>query len=60
MITRLTLSLKEASASQEYGWSPGVPIVHTTMRFAEYRDGISTGDEIHLYTFRSTREETQE
>ena len=58
MITRLLLSLKKAVASQEHGWSLGVPTTHTTMRFAGRRGGISTGDEIRLDTFVSTHEGT--
>ena len=50
MITRLLLSLKKASASQEYGWNLGETTVHTTIRFAERRGGVSTGDEIRLDT----------
>ena len=60
MITRLMLSLKKASASQQYGWSLGEPSAHTTMRFAEHRGGISARDEIRLDTFASTHEGIQE
>ena len=58
MITRLLLSLKKASASQEYGWNLGEPTVHTTMRFAERR-GVATRDEICLDTLASTHEGAQ-
>ena len=59
MITRLLLSLRKANASQEHGWSLGELTTHTTMRFAERRDGAPTRDEIRLDTFVSTHEETQ-
>jgi hypothetical protein len=59
MITRLMLSLKKATSSQEHGWSLGEPSVHTTMRFAERRGGVSTRDEIRMDTFAGTREGTQ-
>ena len=47
MITRLMLSLKKASTSQEEAWSIGEP----TMRFAEPRPVVVTSGEIHLDTF---------
>ena len=59
MITRLLLSLKKAAASQEDAWRFGEPSEHTTMRFAEFRGGISTKDEIRLDIFVSTRESTR-
>jgi len=59
MITRLLLSLRKAGASREYGWNLGEPTAHTTMKFAERRGGVSTGDEICLDTFASTHEGTQ-
>ena len=58
MITRLLLSLKKATASQEKGWSLGEPTTHTSMRFAEGR-GVATRDEISLDTFANTHEGTQ-
>ena len=59
MITRLLLSLKKASTSQEHGWSFGEPTIHSTMRFAELRGGVSTRDEVPLDTFLSTHEGSQ-
>ena len=60
MITRLLLSLKKAAASKkEHGWSLGEPTTHMTMRFAERRGGNVTRDEIHLDTFLSTHEGTE-
>ena len=59
MITRLLLSLRKAGASREDTWNLGQPTTHTTMRFAERRGGVSTGDEIRLDTFASTREGSQ-
>jgi len=59
MITRLLISLKKASASQEHGWSLGEPTTHTTMRFAERRGDVATGHEISLDTFSSTHEGTR-
>ena len=59
MITRLMLSLKKAASSHEHGWSLGKPTTHTTIRFAERRGDISTGDEIRLDTFGGTHEATQ-
>jgi len=56
MITRLLLSLKKASASQDYVWGLGEPTTHTNLRFAERRGGAITRDEIHLDTFTSTYE----
>ena len=58
MITRLLLSLKKAVTLQKHGWSFGEPTTHTTMRFAERRDGIITRDVIRLDTFASTQEGT--
>ena len=58
MITRLLLSLKKASASQEYGWNLGEPTMHTAMGFAERRS-VSTRDEIRLDTLASTHEGAQ-
>jgi len=59
MITRLLLSLKEAAASQEQGWSLGELTAHATLRFADRRGDVITRDEISLDTFASTREGTQ-
>ena len=59
MITRLLLLLKKAGASREDGWSFGEPTTHTTMKFADHRGGVTTGDEIPLDTFVSTQERTQ-
>ena len=59
MITRLLLSLKKVNALHEHGWSLGEPTTHTTMGFAERRDGVATRDELHLDTFASTQEGTQ-
>ena len=57
MITRLLLSLKKASASQECGWTLGEPTACTTMRFAER--GVATRNEIRLDTFTSTWHEEE-
>ena len=59
MVTRLLLSLKKAGASREHGWSLGEPTTHATMKFADHRGGVSTRDEILLYTFASTHEGAQ-
>jgi len=59
MITRLLLSLRKASASQEHEWSFGESTAHTALRFVECRGGAATIDAIYLDTFSSTREETQ-
>ena len=59
MVVRLLLSLKKAGASREDGWSLGEPTTHTTMRFADRRGGVATGDEIPLDTFVSKQERTQ-
>jgi len=56
MITRLLLSLKKASAPQEHAQSLGEQTAHTTMIFAERRDGISTRYGIRLDTFSSAQE----
>ena len=56
MVTRLLLSLKKAGASQEHGWSFGEPTTHTTMKFADRRNGVATKDEISLDTLASTQE----
>jgi hypothetical protein len=59
MVTRLMLSLKKATVSQYEAWKLGEPTIDATMRFAERRGGITTGDEMHLDTFASTYEGTQ-
>jgi hypothetical protein len=48
------LSLNEAAASQENGWSLGEPTTHTTVRFAELEDGVAT-----LNTSANTHEGTK-
>ena len=58
MITRLMLSLKKATASQDEAWNLGEPTTHATMRFVERRD-VSTGDEMLLDTLASAHERTQ-
>jgi len=60
MITRLLLSLKKASASQEQEWSIGELSTHNIMKFAERRGGVSTRDEIRLDTFASAQEGTSQ
>jgi len=59
MITRLMLSLKKATSSQENGWSLGEPTTHSTMRFAERQGGVATRHEMRLDTFGNTHEGTQ-
>ena len=59
MISRLLLSLKKASASQEQGWSFGELSTRSVMKFAERPVGAATKDEINLGTFASKREEIQ-
>ena len=61
MITRLLLSLKKSSASQERGWSLGGATTQTTMRFADRRLGgdVATRDEIPLDTFASAQDGTE-
>ena len=56
MVTRLMLSLKKAATPQEDRWSFGELTAHSTMRFAEHRDGGTTRYETHLDTFASTDE----
>ena len=58
MITRLLLSLKKATTSQEEAWNLGEPSVQT-MRFAEHGVFFGTKDETRLDTFVSTYEEAQ-
>jgi len=59
MITRLLLSLKKVNASQGHRWSFGEPTMHTTMRFAERRGGVTVRDAIYLDTFSSIHEGAQ-
>ena len=59
MITRLLLSLRKASASQERGRSFGESTTRTTIRFVERRGGTTMTDAIYLDTFSSTHEGTQ-
>jgi len=56
MITRLLLSLKKASASQQYTWNLGETNTHSTTRFVERRGGVATGDGIPLNNFASRQE----
>ena len=55
MITRLLLSLRKATTSQEHAWSFGKPTIDTVM-FASHKGPVSTDDEIHLDTFANTGE----
>jgi len=59
MVGRLMLSIKKAASSQGDGWSFGEPTINTSIRFAERRSIVGTGDEIHLGTFFSGDEEAQ-
>ena len=59
MTTRLLLSLRKASASQEHGWSFGEPTTYTSMRFSERRYDVAAGDATQLDTFVSTHEGPQ-
>ena len=56
MITRLMLSLKKATASQNEAWSLGEPTVHT-MWFIDRQ--VTTGDEMNLDTFAIANGEAQ-